>query len=253
MAKSPLLLLIALLLCGPAGAVDDDGFTRPLQRLEFDPRLNQHIFERSTLEALGVEDPFETFNRHMYHFNYGLDRWVLLPLVRGYRLVTPAPVRTGVSNVFDNLGEVGNLTNSLLQLKGQRAMRITARLLFNTLLGVGGLWDPATRMGLPREEEDFGQTLGFYGVGPGPYLVLPALGPSTLRDASGLLVDFGLSQELDAFGYGDLADDTPALYLLQAIDARHTTPFRYGQLNSPFEYSQVRYIYTRARRLQIAD
>src|SRR3546814_15959964 len=114
----------------------------------------------------------------------------MLPVVRGYRYVTPRPVRTGVSNFFSNLGEVPTLFNSLAQLKGQRAANATARFLFNSILGVGGLWDPATRMGLPRQSEDFGQTLGYWGVPQGPSLILPALGPPNLRHTTGRVPAF---------------------------------------------------------------
>lgn len=249
------LLLLALLASPLAAqpAADDDGFTDPLAQLAFDDGEERRVFLRSTFDAIDVPDPFGGLNRHIYHFNYGLDRWVLLPAVQAYRNVTPRPLRSGIGNFFNNLGDLGNLANSALQLKGRRSMQTTARLLFNTILGVGGLFDPATRMGLPRQAEDFGQTLGFYGVGPGPYLVLPVLGPSNLRDAGGLLVDFGASRAFDPLGYNALSDEHLALPVLRAIDIRHRTPFRYGQLNSPFEYEQVRYIYTRARDLQIAD
>jgi phospholipid-binding lipoprotein MlaA len=115
---------------------------------------------------------------------------VFLPVVDGYRYVTPSFLRTGVSNFFNNLGDVPNLLNSLLQLKGHRSMETTGRLLLNTTIGIAGLWDPATAMGLPRQTEDFGQTLGFYGVPAGAYLVLPILGPSNLRDTGGLIVDY---------------------------------------------------------------
>ncbi len=231
----------------------DDGFTHPLDRLEFNAGLDQQVFEQATFEALDVYDPLETVNRHIYHFNYQLDQWVMLPVVRGYQYVTPRFVRRGVSNFFENLGDVPNLVNSVLQLKPKRAMQTTARLLFNTVLGVGGLWDPATRMGLPRQPEDFGQTLGYWGVPPGPYLVIPALGPSNLRDATGLLTDNAIRQEINFLNYADASSDYWALPVLRAIDTRYTTPFRYGQLNSPFEYSKVRYVYTRARQLQVEE
>lgn len=251
------LLLLGMLLAGLAQAetryTDEDGFTRPLQHLTFNPGLDRHEFERSTLQALDVYDPLESFNRRMYHFNYRLDQWVMLPVVQGYTYVTPQFVRSGVSNFFANLGEVSNLFNSLLQFKGQRAMQTTSRLLFNTLLGVGGLWDPASRMGLPRQSEDFGQTLGFYGVPSGPYLILPALGPSNLRDASGLLVDYLGEDDLNFLNYADASSDHPELFALRMVNARYTTNFRYGQLNSPFEYEKVRYVYTRARQLQIDE
>ena len=175
---------------------DPDGFTRPLEHLKFNPGLDQREFERASFDALNVYDPWERWNRRVYHFNYRFDEWVFLPIVRGYRYVTPRPVRNGVSNFFANLGDVPNLVNSLLQLKGRRSMEITCRLLFNTTFGVLGLWDPASRMGLPKHSEDFGQTLGFYGVPEGPYLMLPLLGPSNLRDTAALRCYIKLSAVL---------------------------------------------------------
>ena len=148
------LLLIALLLCGSAQAgdasVDADGFTRPLQQLRFNPRLDQREFERATLVALVVDDPWEEWNRRVYHFNQRFDEWLYLPLVQGYRRVTPRFLRSGVSHFFANLGEIPSLANHLMQLQGRDALHTTARLLFNTTLGVGGLWDPAQRMGLAK-------------------------------------------------------------------------------------------------------
>jgi phospholipid-binding lipoprotein MlaA len=178
---------------------------------------------------------------------------VFLPAVNGYRYITPHFVRTGVSNFFNNLNDVSSLANSLLQLKMQRSGEITARLMFNTIIGVGGLWDPATSMGLPRQNEDFGQTLGFYGLDEGPYLMLPLFGPSNLRDTTGLVVDYLGEHEANYLDFADASDDQPALTVLRAVDKRYTTSFRYGQLNSPFEYEKVRYVYTQARKLQIAE
>ncbi|UTW09965.1 MlaA family lipoprotein [Pseudomonas benzenivorans] len=231
----------------------DDGFKEPLQHLEFNPGLDQREFERSTLGALNVYDPLESWNRRVYHFNYRFDEWVFLPLVDGYRYVTPDLLETGVSNFFSNLGDVPNLFNSLLQFKGKRSMRITARLLFNTTLGVAGLWDPASRMGLPKQSEDFGQTLGFYGLPGGPYLMLPLLGPSNLRDTGGLVVDFNVDSSVNLLNVAAVSSSHPEVPLLKVVDERATTNFRYGQLNSPFEYEKLRYFYTEARKLQIAE
>lgn len=251
MARRPLLALLLLVssLTQAQTIPDEDGFTHPLGKLEFNRGLDQREFERASFHALDISDPWESMNRHMYYFNYRLDQWVMLPVVRGYRYVTPRLVRTGVSNLFSNLGEISTLFNNLAQLKGERAMNTTARLLFNTIIGVGGIWDPATRMGLTRYNEDFGQTLGFYGVPHGPYLILPALGPSNLRDTTGQVMDLGVERQIDyaeaSGGFGVTA--------LRLIDIRHTTEVRYGQLNSPFEYEKVRYVYTRAREIQIED
>ena len=248
-----LALLLATSLCLAESTVEDDGFTRPLESLRFNPGLDQREFEISTLAALAVYDPWEPWNRRVYHFNHRFDEWVFLPAVRGYQAVTPRFVRSGVSHFFSNLDDVGNLFNSLLQFKGKRSMHITARLLFNTTIGVLGLWDPATRMGLPKQQEDFGQTLGAYGVPKGPYLVLPFFGPSNLRDTGGLVTDFALESPVNFMNVSEASERHPEIYLLRAIDTRYTTRFRYGQVNSPFEYEKVRYVYTQSRELQIGD
>ncbi|WP_445323759.1 MlaA family lipoprotein [Pseudomonas sp. EL_65y_Pfl2_R95] len=255
------ILLLALLFSANFAWADttppigDDGFKNPLQKLEFNPGLDQHVFEQSSFEALDVYDPWESMNRRIYHFNYRFDEWVFIPVVDGYRWVTPDFVESGVSNFFANIGDITNLANSLLQFKGKRSMDITARLLLNTTLGVLGVWDPATKMGIPKQREDFGQTLGFYGVPAGPYLMVPILGPSTLRDGTGLVVDFEGLATLDFLDFFAFSFDSPQLEVstLWAIDTRSTVNFRYGQLNSPFEYEKIRYFYTEARKLQINE
>lgn len=236
-----------------AAELEDVGFKAPLDKLVFTPALEQYQFERSNYSALTVYDPLEHLNRRLYHFNYRFDQYVFLPTVKGYRMLTPKPMRTGVSNFFYNLGEIPTTTNSLLQGKFKRAMHSTARLLFNTILGVGGLWDPASKMGLVRVKEDFGQTLGSYGVPEGPYLMLPFLGPSNLRDTTGLVADFFTDREINLLNYAEISRRSPVLYGLQVVDMRYTTQLRYGQLNSPFEYEKIRYIYTKARELQIKE
>ncbi|WP_416422957.1 VacJ family lipoprotein [Pseudomonas sp. App30] len=258
MAKT-FFLAAALLCAGMAHAdeqpthADPDGFTEPLKQLKFNPGLDQREFERSSLTALNVYDPVENWNRRVYHFNYRFDEWVFLPVVNGYRYITPGFLRSGVSNFFSNLGDVPNLVNSLLQLKGKRSLQITGRLLLNTTIGVAGLWDPATKMGLPHQTEDFGQTLGFYGVPAGPYLVLPVFGPSNLRDTTGLLFDYGAESQINFLNVSQESSRHPEIWALRAVDKRYTTSFRYGSLDTPFEYEKVRYIYTESRKLQIAE
>ncbi|MCY1416084.1 MlaA lipoprotein [compost metagenome] len=232
---------------------DEDGFTRPLDHLKINPGLDQREFERATLAALNVYDPWETWNRRVYHFNYRFDEWVFLPVVHGYEYITPHFVRSGVSNFFSNIGEVPSLLNSLLQFKGKRAMTTTGRLLVNTTVGVLGLWDPATRMGMPKQTEDFGQTLGFYGVPDGPYVMLPLLGPSNVRDTGGLVVDFGAESQVNFLNVAEETSRHPEIFALRTVDKRYVTKFRYGQMDSPFEYEKLRYFYTEARRLQINE
>jgi phospholipid-binding lipoprotein MlaA len=158
-----------------------------------------------------------------------------------------------VTNFFSNLGDVPSLLNSLLQFKGKRSMNTSARLLLNTTLGVAGLWDPASRMGLPKQKEDFGQTLGFYGLPAGPYLMLPLLGPSNLRDTGGLVVDFTAKNQINFLNVAEVSVHHPEIILLEVVDQRSTVNFRYGQLNSPFEDEKLRYFYSEARKLQIAE
>ena len=236
-----------------AEKVDADGFKNPLQHLNFNANQGQHEFERATLDALHISDPLEQWNRRVYHFNYRFDQWVFLPVVKGYTKVTPHFARKGVSNFFSNLGEIPTLANSLLQLKGHRAMETTARILFNTILGVGGLWDPASKMGLNKSNEDFGQTLGYYGVPNGPYLMLPFLGPSNARDTGGLVADFSLENTVDWLNMAKESKRSPEIYGLEIIDQRYITELRYGQLNSPFEYEKIRYAYTKSRELKITE
>ncbi len=129
-------------------------------------------------------DPFEPFNRGVASFNDGLDNAVLKPVATAYRNVTPTPVRTGVSNVVNNLRDVWSTVNTALQLRPQATVENTMRVAMNTVLGLGGLLDIASEAGIERHQEDFGTTLGRWGVGAGPYVVMPLFGPSTLRDTA---------------------------------------------------------------------
>lgn len=136
-----------------------------------------------------TNDPFEGFNRAIYLFNDKADRYVLKPIAQGYQTITPAPVRKGVSNFFSNLREPIVFLNNALQGKFGDAASDLGRFLTNSTVGVLGIFDVAQHIGLERHNEDFGQTLGVWGVGEGPYLVLPFIGPSNLRDGPSLYVD----------------------------------------------------------------
>ena len=137
----------------------------------------------------GVSDPFENVNRGVFAFNEAVDKAAIEPVARGYRYVTPKPVRTGVRNFLRNLKSPIVIGNQLLQGDMEGTMNATGRLFINTLLGIGGIFDIADMGGIPYEPEDFGQTLAVWGVGNGPYVVIPLLGPSTVRDGTGMLVD----------------------------------------------------------------
>ena len=134
-------------------------------------------------------DPFEGLNRKVYAFNETVDKAVLKPVAKGYVTVVPALARKGVTNFFSNLGMVVTTLNDALQLKGTKVPVDFARFTTNVVFGLGGLIDVASELNIESRNEDFGQTLGHWGVNSGPYLVIPLLGPSSVRDASGLVVD----------------------------------------------------------------
>jgi len=139
------------------------------------------------------DDPWERFNRRVYSLNQGLDRAVIRPVAMGYSRLLPKPLRLAIHHVLGNLGEPNTIINDALQLRMTRALRSTGRLVVNSTVGVAGLFDVATRAGLPHEPNSFSITLGRYGVAAGPYLYLPVVGPSSVRAAVGLGVDGALN------------------------------------------------------------
>ena len=211
-------------------------------------------------EQILVDDPMEGYNRTMYKFNYNFDKYVFLPVVNSYEFILPTFAQTGVSNFFNNIGEGRTLYNSLLQAKGTKAMITLGRFLTNTTIGIGGLFDPATSFGLKRQNEDFGQTLGVWGVGAGPYFVLPILGPGTVRSASGFAVDTVVHSAVVTgvknSTFNGLSDGTKntilnSVAVLKAIDNRHQQAFRYHEHGYPFEYELVQFLFRQSRELQV--
>lgn len=170
----------------------------------------------STAQAQTAKDPIEGWNRAVFSFNEGLDAAVLKPAATGYQSVVPAPVRSGVTNVFNNLNDGWSAINHLLQGKPVAAAQMTMRVATNTLFGIAGLFDVASDLGIERQSEDFGQTLGRWGLPAGPYLVLPLLGSSSLRDTAALPVDM-------QWRPAALTDDSAArigISALQLVDVR---------------------------------
>jgi len=161
-------------------------------------------------------DPLEGFNRAMYSFNDGVDKVLLRPVSTGYKAVVPQPARTGVSNFFNNLAYPIVIINTFLQGKFAQGAEDLQRFIYNSTFGLAGLLDVATPMGLTAHNEDFGQTLGYWGVGGGAYIVLPLLGPSTLRDTVGLIPDY----YADALYHYDDVSTRNALIALRVIDRR---------------------------------
>jgi len=161
-------------------------------------------------------DPFESYNRAMFSFNDTLDKNIVKPVAAAYKDYVPSPVQSGISNFFGNLGDILVVLNDLLQGKFAQARDDTLRVFVNSVFGLFGLFDVASHMELPKHHEDFGQTLGVWGVSDGPYLVLPFLGASTVRDTAGLLVD---STADPIYNISD-SDARLAAIALKAVDTR---------------------------------
>lgn len=196
-------------------------------------------------------DPFEGWNRQVYAFNEGVDNAVLKPVAETYRDLLPQRVRTGVSNVLGNINDVWSAANQVLQGKFQLGVEMGMRVLTNTVFGLGGLLDPASEMGLTRRSEDFGQTLGVWGLGNGPYLVLPLLGPSTLRDTGGLVLD----REFAPAELPDTSGAQAAVTVLEVVNLRASLLSTTDLLDRVAldKYSFTRDAYLSRRRDQVFD
>jgi phospholipid-binding lipoprotein MlaA len=161
-------------------------------------------------------DPFESFNRAMYKFNNAVDKAYMQPLGKLYNTVAPDPVNQGITNFFSNLNDVTVLINNVLQFKLKQAAQTTGRVVVNSTVGILGFFDVASHMGLEKNREDFGQTLGYWGFGTGPYIVLPLLGPSDARDTVGLVGDVFTDPVMWLHDH----DLRAGLIVLRAIDKR---------------------------------
>jgi phospholipid-binding lipoprotein MlaA len=193
-------------------------------------------------------DPLEPFNRGVTRFNDHVDAALLKPVATAYARNVPWPVREGVSNLFGNLGDAWSAVNSLAQLKIANAAQNATRFAFNTVFGLGGVLDIAGEAGIPRHKEDFGSTLARWGVPAGPYLVLPLLGPSTLRDAAALPVDW----RGDALSHVTPPADRNALAAARLVDARaKLLPLEPMLRDAMDRYMFTRDLYLQHRKAQI--
>ena len=241
------LVLIAVNLYACAATKPDIG-DEPAKR-----QISDVLQDSDKIAVKQFYDPWEGYNRWMYDFNARFDRYILIPAVNAYRAILPGFARTGIHNFFSNLGEFSNLANSILQGKVSQSGRTLGRLVVNSTLGIGGLMDPATGFGLYRQREDFGQTLGRWGIGSGPYFVLPILGPSTLRDAPGTIVDRIYHPIYEPYPW--LVDiksgEALAIGVLNGIDTRANIGFQYYESGTPFEYLWVRNLWLEYRELEV--
>ena len=239
-------------------AFEQDGYgilAANLEELDEDYIASSQVFQLT-----GINDSLEPFNRRMYAFNTQLDRKVLYPASRVYAAVVPKPIRKGISNFYNNFSEIPTFVNSLLQLKPGKAVNALGRFVVNSTVGILGVADVAKNMGMKRDPETMGDTLGHYGVGTGPYLVLPMFGPSNIRDAIGTGIDTvtegavrGVAEEKLFFDTG-VFDKTVYGFtrpVVTGLNARSMLSMRYGDLNSPFEYDLVRALYHNYRKIQV--
>ena len=203
----------------------------------------------ATVGERNPRDPFEPFNRSMYEVNEGIDRVALKPVATFYKEKVPAPVRTGVSNFFGNLGDAWSAVNALLQFHLRDAEENLARFHLNTMFGVFGIFDIASDLNIERHREDFGQTLGRWGVPSGPFVMLPFFGPSTVRDTLALPVD----KHYQLIGEIEPVTTRNATYALEVIDKRSNL-LRVGSVLEQAaldKYSFTRDAYLQRRRMEV--
>lgn len=220
----------------------------------------QYIISDKVFDLMNVDDSWEPFNRRMYAFNTQFDKKVAYPVSKVYSAVVPQPIRKGIANFYNNFKEIPTAINSLLQLNPKKAVNALGRFAINSTVGILGTNDVATKIGLKKNIETMGDTLGHYGVPTGSYLVLPVLGPSTIRDAIGSLPDAAMEGVVRRVAEKELFFDTKIfdknIYgftrpVVTGLNARSLVDFRYGDLNSPFEYDLVKAIYYNYRKLQV--
>ena len=194
-----------------------------------------------------VNDPLEEINRTFFNINEKVDEVALKPIALTYSK-TPDPIKNGITNFFRNLKEIDNTLNQVLQGKPKYALNDLSRFLINSTLGIGGILDPASSMGLERHDEDFGQTLGLWGVSPGPYLMVPFLGPSSTRD----LLSRPISSFLEVTFHMDDSNVRLSLSALDAIETRERL-LEVESLLSGDKYNFVRDSYSQSREYEIKD
>jgi phospholipid-binding lipoprotein MlaA len=198
--------------------------------------------------SMQTYDPWERLNRFTYRFNARFDEAIFLPVANVYRRI-PSPIRSGVHNFFGNLSEVDSIINYVLQWRLKLSARSLGRFVINSTIGIGGLIDVATKLKLPGAPTGLSNTLGKWGMHPGPYLVIPLLGPSTFRDGLGYLGDYGTDYGINIGGLyrGNVAW---GLSTVNSIDLRANINFRYYSTGSAFEYENIRFLYVRKRLIE---
>lgn len=218
-----------------------------------DSKFHLNIRQPSLMDAY---DPFEPINRRVYYFNYQFDTWVALPTSKSYKFFLPQTIRTGVGNFFSNLYEPISAVNGVLILDYKTVFTGLSRFFINTTIGIVGLFDIASYIDIYKHKVTLNDTLAFYGVKDGPYLILPFLGPSDLRNASSLLTTFVLRTPLDPLniygGSNEFWHDI-AIKGIEGVDFRSQVDFQYYGLGTPFEYEYVRLLYLKSMEVRKAN
>ena len=226
-----------------------------LEELDEDYIVSSQVFELT-----GIKDSLEPLNRRMYAFNTQIDKKIVYPASRIYAAVVPKPIRKGISNFYNNFKEIPTFVNSVLQLKPGKAANALGRFVVNSTAGLLGVTDVAKNIGLKSDPETMGDTLGHYGIKTGSFLILPALGPSTVRDAVGTAADTaiegaarGVAEEKLFFDTGVFDKNVYGFTrpVVTGLNARSMFNLRYGDLNSPFEYDFVKALYYNYRKIRI--
>ena len=202
--------------------------------------------------ALGVEDPYEGMNRFFYGIHEVIDHAILRPLALGYSHAATAPIRKGLHNFVTELGEPMVFGNDVLQLRIERAARTFGRFVINATIGIGGLFDPATKMGMPHHENGFGTTLGRYGIKPGPYLFIPLMGPTNFRDAIGAGMDIYLDP-LGRIHYDNRTEVLVGVAVVRGVDTRAEAEADLQQIEAmgTDSYATLRSLYMQQREADI--
>ena len=239
-------------------AIEQDGYGVLAENLE---ELNEdYIVSSQVFQLTGINDSMEPFNRRMYALNTQFDRKIAYPASRIYAAAVPKPVRKGISNFYNNFKEIPTFVNSVLQLKPGKAANALGRFVVNSTAGLLGVTDVAKNIGLKSDPETMGDTLGHYGIGTGSFLVLPVLGPSTVRDAVGSAADAAMEGAARGVVDKKLFFDTgifdKTVYgftrpVVTGLNARSMLSIKYGDLNSPFEYDLVKALYYNYRKIQV--
>jgi phospholipid-binding lipoprotein MlaA len=196
-------------------------------------------------------DPLEPINRGIFSFNNTFDHYLFKPIAKGYDTVVPGPVKTGVSNAFQNVADVQSIVSDVVQLKPAKLGDDLGRVLLNSTIGLGGIFDLATPMGIERGDEDFGQSFGYWGIGAGPYLMLPFMGPTSLRDVVGR----GIDGQIDPVGFVSSVPVRNSLQGLRVVDARVGLFPAEALMNQAAldRYTFLRSAYLQRRESQVLD